>query len=186
MRPLIITALTSIDGVMDSPGGGDHRSAGWTFNDIEFDEAAYEIKGREQDEASALLFGRRTYEEFAPVWPTMDEFAGYNAMPRFVVSTTLETDDDRWPATILRSVDDVAALKDTDGGPILVHGSAELGGHLADAGLVDRYHLLVFPVLLGAGKRLFGQSDVPATTLTLVEHETYSNGIQKQVFDVSR
>ncbi len=89
MRTLIVTAFVSTDGVMEAPGGGDHRSAGWTFKGIEFDEAAYAIKASEQDEASALLLGRRTYEECAPVWPTMDEFAGYNAIPRYVVSTTL-------------------------------------------------------------------------------------------------
>lgn len=187
MRTLIITAFMSLDGVMEAPGGGDHRSAGWTFNDIEFDPAAYEIKGREQEEATALLLGRRSYEEFAPVWPTMTEdFAGYNAMPRYVVSTTLEEADPGWPATILRSIDDVAALKETDGGPISVHGSATLGAALADAGLVDRYHLLVFPLLLGAGTRLFSETDKDATKLALVEHEVYANGIQKQVFDVVR
>jgi dihydrofolate reductase len=186
MRTLIVTAFVSFDGVMEAPGGGSHRNAGWTFKTVEFDEAAYEIKGREQEETSALLLGRRSYEEFAPVWPTMAEFAGYNAMPRYVVSTTLASDDERWPATILRSVDDVAALKETEGGPIAVHGSAKLGQSLADAGLVDRYHLLVFPVLLGAGKRLFGESDQDTTRLRLTEHEAYRNGVQKQVFDVVR
>ena len=186
MRTLIVTAFVSTDGVMDSPGGGAHRSAGWTFKDVEFDPAAYELKGREQEETTALLLGRRTYEEFAPVWPTMDDFAEYNAMPRYVVSTTLEADDPGWPATILRSVDDVAALKETDGGPIAVHGSATLGAALADAGLVDRYHLLVFPLLLGAGRRLFSEADQAVTKLDLVEHEVYSNGIQTQVFDVVR
>jgi dihydrofolate reductase len=189
MRQLIITAFTSIDGVMEAPGGGDHRSAGWTFEQVEMDEAAYEIKSREQAEAGALLLGRRTYEEFAPVWPGMDDvFPQYNAMPRYVVSTTMtETDvDPSWPATILRSVDDVAALKETDGWPISVHGSATLGAVLADAGLVDRYHLLVFPVLLGAGRRLWSEADKDATKLRLVEHATYSNGVQMQVFDVVR
>lgn len=187
MRPLIVTAFTSLDGVMEAPGGGDHRSAGWTFQAVEMDEAAYEIKGREQSEATALLLGRTTYEEFAPVWPSMDDvFAEYNAMPKYVVSTTLEDTDPGWPATILRSVDDVAALKETEGGPISVHGSATLGASLADAGLVDRYHLLVFPVLLGAGRRLWSESDKDLTKLQLVEHEAYSNGIQKQVFDVVR
>ena len=186
MRTLIVTAFVSTDGVMEAPGGGDHRSAGWTFQTVEFDEAAYEIKGREQEETTALLLGRRSYEEFAPVWPTMDEFAGYNAMPRYVVSTTVSGDDPRWPATVLRSLDDVAALKETEGGPIAVHGSATLGQSLADAGLVDRYHLLVFPVLLGAGKRLFSESDKDATRLRLTEHAVYSNGIQKQVLDVVR
>ncbi|MET0448779.1 MAG: dihydrofolate reductase family protein, partial [Aeromicrobium sp.] len=123
---------------------------------------------------------------FAPVWPTMDEFATYNAMPRYVVSTTLTQDDPRWPATVLSSIDDVAALKETEGGPIAVHGSATLGKALADAGLVDRYHLLVFPLLLGAGLRLFSEADRDATKLQLVEHEVYSNGIQKNVLDVVR
>lgn len=186
MRSLIVTAFVSADGVMEAPGGGDHRSAGWTFKTVEFDEAAYEIKAREQEETTALLFGRKTYEEFAPVWPTMEEFAEYNAMPRYVVSTTLEADDPGWPATLLRSLDEVAALKETEGGPIAVHGSAGLGASLADAGLVDRYHLLVFPVLLGAGKRLFSEADKEATKLELVEHEAYSNGIQKQVYNVIR
>jgi dihydrofolate reductase len=186
MRTLIVTAFVSADGVMEAPGGGDHRSAGWTFNTVEFDPAAYEIKGREQEETAALLLGRRTYEEFAPVWPTMDEFAEYNAMPRYVVSTTLTADDPRWPATVLRSVDEVADLKQSEGGPIAVHGSATLGASLADAGLVDRYHLLVFPVLVGAGRRLFSEADKDLTKLRLVEHEVYSNGIQKQVFDVVR
>ncbi|OAA24518.1 RibD-like protein [Frankia sp. EI5c] len=135
-------------------------------------------------ETTALLLGRVSYQAFAPIWPTMEDFAGYNAMPRYVVSSTLTEADPRWPATILRSVDDVAALKETDGGPIAVHGSATLGRSLADAGLVDRYHLLVFPLLLGAGKRLFSEADKDKTMLRLTEHETYSNGIQKQVFDV--
>lgn len=187
MRNLIVTAFVSTDGVMEAPGGGDHRSAGWTFNDIEFDPAAYEIKGREQDEAGALLMGRRSYEEFAPIWPTMvDDFAGYNSMPRYVVSTTLAETDPGWPATILRSVDDVRELKQSEGGPILVQGSATLGAALADADLVDRYHLLVFPLLLGAGTRLFSETDQDATKLALVEHEVFPNGIQKQVFDVVR
>jgi len=188
MRSLIVTAFVSVDGVMEAPGGeADYRNTGWTFKDIEFDPAAYEIKGREQEESGALLLGRTSYEAFAPVWPTMTaEFAGYNAMPRYVVSTTLAEPDERWPATILRSLDEVAALKETDGGPISVHGSATLGKSLADAGLVDRYHLLVFPVLLGAGKRLFSETDKDKTMLKLVEFEAYPNGIQKQVFDVVR
>ncbi|MET0468520.1 MAG: dihydrofolate reductase family protein [Aeromicrobium sp.] len=188
MRTLIVTAFVSLDGVMEAPGGEPgYRNAGWTFKDVEFDPAAYEIKGREQEEATALLMGRRSYEAFAPVWPTMtEEFAGYNAMPRYVVSTTLTQDDPGWPATILRSIDDVAALKETEGGPISVHGSATLGAALADAGLVDRYHLLVFPVLLGAGRRLFSEADKDTTRLALVEHEAYGNGVTKHVYDVKR
>lgn len=184
MRTLIVTEFITLDGVVDSPGGGDHPHAGWTFKEVEFDEAAYEIKGREQEEAGAMLMGRRSYEEFAPVWPSMTEdFAGYNAMPRYVVSRTL-SDTSRWPATVLGSLADVRALKEGDGAPIIVHGSATLAQGLAAAGLVDRYHLLVFPLLLGTGKRLFGEG--PMQPLRLVESQTYGNGIVKAVYDVQR
>lgn len=183
MRTLIVTEFISLDGVVDSPGGGDHPHAGWTFKDVEFDEAAYEIKGREQDEAEALLLGRKSYDEFAPVWPSMEEFAGYNAMPRYVVSTTLT--DPAWEVTVLGSLDEVADLRAGDGGPIIVHGSATLAQNLAAAGLVDRYHLLVFPILLGGGKRLFA-TDADKTKLRLAEYAAYSNGIQLNVLDVVR
>lgn len=191
MRTLITTAFVSLDGVVEGPGGEPgYRNSGWTFQDIEFDPAAYELKGREQGEATAMMMGRVSYEAFAPVWPGMtEEFPGYNAMPKYVVSTTLQEADlvTNWgETTILRSLDDVAALKETDGGPIIVHGSAALNRALSDAGLIDRYHLLVFPVLLGAGKRLFSETDKAKQQLRVVESETYSNGIQKVVYDVIR
>ena len=190
MRPLIVSAFLSLDGVMEAPGGEPgYRNSGWTFKDIEFDMAAYELKGREQEEAGALLMGRTSYEAFAPVWPGMAEFTGYLAMPKYVVSTTLQDKDlvtDWNEINILRSLDDVAALKQTEGGPILTAGSATLHQGLSDAGLVDRYHLLVFPVLLGAGKRLFSTTDKDKQQLKVVESETYSNGIQKLVYDVVR
>jgi dihydrofolate reductase len=191
MRTLITTAFVSLDGVVEAPGGEPgHRSSGWTFKDIEFDPAAYELKGREQQEAAAMMMGRVSYEAFSPVWPTMtEEFPQYLTMPKYVVSTTLQDADlvDNWgDITILRTLDDVAALKETDGGPIIVHGSATLNRNLSDAGLIDRYHLLVFPVLLGAGKRLFSTSDVDKTMLKVLESETYPNGIQKLVYDVVR
>ncbi|HEX5535166.1 MAG TPA: dihydrofolate reductase family protein, partial [Actinomycetales bacterium] len=164
MRALIATAFVSLDGVIEAPGGEPgYRNSGWTFNDIEFDEAAYEIKGQEQDEATAMMLGRVSYQAFSPVWPDMTaEFSGYNAMPKYVVSTTLQEKDlvSNWgEISILRSLDDVAALKETEGGPIIIHGSATLNRNLSDARLIDRYHLLVFPVLLGAGKRLFSDTD---------------------------
>ncbi len=191
MRTLIATAFVSLDGVIEGPGGeAGYRNSGWTFKDIEFDAAAYELKGREQEEAAAMMMGRVSYEAFSPVWPSMTEdFAGYNAMPKYVVSTTLEEKDlvSNWgEISILRSLDDVAALKETDGGPIGIHGSATLNRNLSDAHLIDRYHLLVFPVLLGAGKRLFSDTDKDKQSLTLVESESYSNGIQKLVYDVTR
>jgi dihydrofolate reductase len=88
--------------------------------------------------------------------------------------------------SILRSLDDVAALKETEGGPISIHGSATLNRNLSDARLIDRYHLLVFPVLLGAGKRLFSDIEKDKQNLTLIESESYANGIQKLVYDVIR
>ena len=189
MRTLIYTAFVSLDGVVDSPGGGpgeSHRSAGWTFKDIDFVEEAYDIKGREQDEAEAMMLGRVSYEAFSQVWPSMDEFARYRGLPKYVVSTTLEENDlvDNWgETTILRSLDDVAKVKEGDGGPIIIHGSATLARNLADAGLLDRYHLLMFPVLLGAGKRMFSDSDKDKQMLSLVETESYRNGIHKLVYD---
>ncbi|WP_040810362.1 dihydrofolate reductase family protein [Nocardia concava] len=190
MRTLISSAFVSLDGVVEGPGGEPgYRNSGWTFKDIEFVPEAYEIKGREQDEATAMLLGRVSYAAFSPVWPDMEDFAGYKVMPKYVVSTTLSDADlvSNWgETTILRSVDEVAALKETEGGPIIIHGSASLNRSLSDAGLIDRYHLLVFPLLLGAGKRLFSDTDKDAQKLKLVEFETYSNGVQKQVFDVVR
>ncbi|MET9427338.1 dihydrofolate reductase family protein [Streptomyces sp. NPDC003036] len=189
-RTLISTAFISLDGVVEAPGGEPgYRNSGWTFKHVEFLPEAFEIKGREQKEASAMLMGRTSYEAFSAVWPDMEDFADYKSMPKYVVSTTLTEDAlvSHWcETTILRSVDDVAALKQTEGGPIIVHGSATLNHALSDAGLIDRYHLLVFPLLLGAGKRLFSATDKDVQKLKLVEHAAYANGLQKQVFDVVR
>ncbi len=173
MRTLIVTAFVSLDGVMEAPGGEpNYRNTGWTFKDIEHVDESYEIKGREQQEAGAMMMGRVSYEAFAPIWPDLDYFTTYNALPKYVVSTTLQEADlvTNWGEThILRSADDVAALKETGGGPIIIHGSARLGASLADAGLVDRYHLLLFPTLLGAGKRLFSSTDKDKQMLRVVE-----------------
>ncbi|WP_221353708.1 dihydrofolate reductase family protein [Streptomyces beigongshangae] len=190
MRTLISTAFVSLDGVVEAPGGEPgYRNSGWTFKDVEFLPDAYEIKDREQREAAAMLLGRSSYQAFSAVWPGMEEFSGYKVMPKYVVSTTLTEDalvSDWGPTTVLRSLDEVAALKGTEGGPIIVHGSAALNRSLSDAGLIDRYHLLVFPLLLGAGKRLFSDTDKDTQKLRLVEHEAYANGLQKNVFDVVR
>ncbi|MER6941989.1 dihydrofolate reductase family protein [Nocardioides sp. NPDC127514] len=193
MRTLIYSAFVSIDGVVDSPGGGSpseqHRSGGWTFKDIEFLPEAYAIKGSEMEEAGALLFGRRSYEAFAPIWPDIEDFAVVKEIPKYVVSTSLGDDAlvDNWgPQNILRSLDEVEKLKQGDGAPILIAGSAELARNLSDAGLIDRYHLLVFPVVLGAGKSMWSETDKDKQRLELVESETYANGIIKLVYDVLR
>lgn len=191
MRSLIYSAFVSLDGVVDSPGGGvpseQHRSGGWTYKDLDFLPEAYEIKGREMEEAGAMMFGRASYEAFAPVWPGIEEFTVVKDIPKYVVSSSLSEDAlvEGWgPQTILRSLDDVAAAKQEEGGPILVAGSAELARNLEDAGLIDRYHLLVFPVVLGAGKRMWSETDKEKRMLKVVESETYANGIQKLVYDV--
>lgn len=191
MRTLVYTAFVSLDGVVQGPGPEPgYRNGGWTFEDIEFREEVYELKAREQGEASALMLGRASYEAFAPVWPSMtEEFPHYNAMPKYVVSTTLQEKDlvDNWgETTILRSVEDVAALKETDGGTISIHGSASLARSLADTGLLDRYHLLVFPWVLGAGKRMWSETDKDRQKLALVESASYENGVQKLCYEVVR
>jgi dihydrofolate reductase len=191
MREIVVTEFISLDGVVDSPGGeSGYEHSGWTFRDVKPDLAAYELKGREQEEAGALLVGRVSWDAFHQVWPTMKEFDRYNEIPKYVVSSTLTEDEvaaSPWqPATLLRSLDDVAALKETEGGEIQVHGSARLAQGLAAAGLVDRYHLLVFPLVLGHGKRLFPADGGSKQGLELVEHATYGNGIQKLCYRVAR
>jgi dihydrofolate reductase len=188
MRTLISTAFMSLDGVVEDPGGqSEYRNGGWTFKSVDFVPEAYALKGSEQLESTAILMGRKSYQLFSPVWPNMEEFAHYNSLPKYVVSTTLTDDDlvsDWGPTTVLRSLDDVAALKESEGGPIIIHGSVTLNHALADAGLIDRYNLLVFPLLLGAGERLFSDTDKDTQKLRLVDSEVFSNGIQKNVFDV--
>lgn len=191
MRPIVYTAFMSIDGVVEGPGGEPgYRNSGWTFQDIEFVPEAYEIKGREQNEATALMLGRISYESFSQVWPSMtDEFPGYNAMPKFVVSSSLGAADlvDNWgETTILRDLDEVRELREGDGGPIIVHGSGTLARNLSDAGLIDRYHLLVFPVVLGAGKSMWSDTDKDKQLLELTESERFANGVQKLVYNVVR
>jgi dihydrofolate reductase len=189
MRTLISTAFISLDGVVEAPGGEPgYRHSGWVFKHSDFLPEAFEIKGREQKEAAAMLMGRVSYQEFSQVWPGREEFADYKVMPKYVVSTTLGEDDlvtDWGETTILRSLDEVAALKETEGGPVIVHGSATLNQGLSDAGLIDRYHLLVFPVLLGGGKSLFSTADKDKRMLSLRESQAYSNGIVKLIYDVA-
>ena len=190
MRELVYTGFMSLDGVVDSPGGGPnegHRSGGWVAKDIEFVAEAFALKGEELEETTALMFGRRSYELFAPFWPTSQDHAPYKDLPKYVVSATLPDDDlveDWGPTTILRSTDDVVELKKGDGGAIFIHGSAELARRLSDAGLIDRYNLLMFPTLLGAGKSLFSRADRDKQSLRLRTSTAYSNGILKLIYDV--
>ncbi|WP_194825831.1 dihydrofolate reductase family protein [Nocardia sp. XZ_19_231] len=189
-RELVYTGFMSLDGVVDSPGGKveGHRSGGWVM-ETEFVPEAFSLKGEELADTTALMFGRRSYEAFAPIWRDSEDHAAYKDLPKYVVSSSL-TDDaliDGWgEITILRSTEDIEKLKQTEGGPIYIHGSAALAESLSDADLIDRYNLLVFPVLLGAGKSLFGRADRPKQQLHLRDSATYSNGVAKLVYDVVR
>ncbi|BBE21367.1 deaminase reductase [Arthrobacter sp. MN05-02] len=187
-RELVWTGFMTLDGVVDSPGGSveGHRSGGWVFS-TEFVPEAFELKSEELRETTALMFGRRSYEAFAPIWPGSEDHAGYRNLPKYVVSGTLDQDaivDDWGPIEILRTLDDVAALKQRGEGAIFIHGSAELARNLADANLIDRYNLLVFPVLLGTGKNLFSMRDRDRQRLHLRDSGVYSNGVIKAVYDV--
>lgn len=178
----------TLDGVVDSPGGEEegHPQGGWVLS-TPFDEEAFSLKGEELAETSALMFGRRSYEAFAPVWNGSADHAAYQDIPKIVVSTTLDEADlhEGWGETrILRSTEEVAAEKAGEGGAIFVHGSAELGRRLGEAGLIDRYHLLLFPVTLGAGKRVLPTSAHDRQDLRLRDSAAYANGVVKLVYDV--
>ena len=189
-RELVWTGFMTLDGVVDSPGGAveGHPSGGWVLQ-TPFDPDSFALKAEELEETSALMFGRRSYEAFASTWPGSEDHVAYRDLPKYVVSSTLGEDAlvDGWgPQQILRSTDDVAALKQTEGGAIFVHGSAELARRLADADLVDRYNLLVFPVLLGSGKSVFSRTERDRHQLRLRESASYPNGVLKAVYEVVR
>lgn len=183
MRTIVTTHFVSLDGVAEAPGGEPgFRHSGWTF-DVEHDPAAYANKEAEQQAAGAMLMGGRTYEAFSAVWPTMDYFARWNSLPKYVVSSTVT--DPQWHDTTVISFDDVAGLKEGDGGPIYVQGSMALTQSLLRAGLVDEVRLLVFPVILGSGRGPFPTDAGDKIGLTLVDSTSYANGAQYQVFRVN-
>lgn len=189
-REIVYTGFVTADGVLDSPGGTveGHPYGGWVM-DTPFDPEAFALKGDEIAETGALLLGRNSYQAFAPIWRDSEDHAAYRDLPKFVVSTTLDEADltAGWGETrILRSLADVAALKDTEGRAIFIHGSAELARELAAAGLIDRYHLLQFPVLRGAGKHLFPREQPISGQLRLRESEAYPNGVVKLIYEVVR
>ena len=158
MGRIIVTEYISIDGVIEAPGGEeDYEHVNWVF-EFERGEEGQRFKDDEALRSEALLLGRITYEGFAPAWPTMEgEVADkFNAMPKYVVSRTLV--DPEWNnTTVLRGdvIEEATALKQRIKGDVVVHGSAQLVRALFGAGLVDELRLMVFPVVLGSGKRLF-------------------------------
>lgn len=183
MGRIVVTEFVSLDGVMEAPGGDEgYKHKAWTF---EFDrgDAGNKFKLDELFEAEAQLFGRRTYEGFAAAWPSREDDAGFadriNSMPKYVFSSTLRETD--WEPTTILSGDfatEIGKLKDEVDGAILVAGSCQLVHGLIEHDLVDELRLMVFPVLLGTGKRLFAEHDDEKKTFRLVESNTVgSDGV---------
>jgi len=184
MRKVIVTVFVSLDGVMQAPGGPDEdteggfKHGGWTgpyWND--------EIGKFKLDEvlaSDALLLGRKTYQGFAKAWPSVKDEDGFadkmNSMPKFVVSTTLEEGEWNNSRVIKDNIaEEVAKLKQQPGQGILIYGSGELAQTLMQHDLIDEYRLLVYPVVLGSGKRLF--RDGSKAALKLVETKAFGSGV---------
>ena len=177
MGRIVVTEFISLDGVMEGPGGGeDYKHVGWTF-EFNRGEEGDQFKLDETRNSAALLLGRRTYEGFAAAWPSREgEFADlFNSMPKYVVSTTLQ--DPEWNnTTVLKDIDDVRRIKDEIDGDIVVHGSAQLAQGLIENDLVDELRLMVFPIILGTGKRLFGETS-DKKPFQLADTKTVGDGV---------
>ena len=179
MGKIVITEFVSLDGVMEDPGGSeDFEYGGWTFQ-INRGEDGDTFKLDEARNSAALLLGRVTYEGFASAWPSMEgEFADtFNSMPKYVVSSTLKSAD--WNNSTILSGDVVKLVsklkKDVDG-DIVVHGSAQLAQALLEHDLVDELRLMVFPVVLGSGKRLFGATSAKKS-MQLADSKMVGDGV---------
>ena len=183
MAKLVVTEFVSLDGVMDDPGGSEGtKHGGWTFQFDRGDEGN-KFKLDELVASDALLLGRVTYQGFAEAWPRVTDNEGYaqkmNTMRKYVVSTTLTDDEATWDNTeVIRGdvAGEIARLKAEPGGDILVHGSCSLVHSLMEYGLVDEYRLMVFPIVLGSGKRLFAETS-DTTRFVLTECGTAGDGI---------
>jgi len=184
MGRIVVTEFISLDGVVEDPGGSeDFKYGGWSFEFNRGDEGD-RFKRDETMASDALLLGRVTYQGFADSWPQRDgEFADkFNNMPKYVVSSTLK--DPEWTNTTVIEDDlaeEVAKLRDSHDGDVIVHGSVQLAQALIDKDLVDALHLMVFPVILGAGKRLFGETG-DKKTLKLTDSKTVGDGVSILVY----
>jgi dihydrofolate reductase len=182
MGKIVATEFISLDGVIEDPGGAeDFAHGGWTF-EIDRGEEGDKFKLDELNEAEAQLLGRVTYEGFAAAWPTMEDPVGFatkmNSMPKYVYSTTLESAE--WENSTILSGDFAASIgkaKEEVDGVILVAGSARLVQGLIAADLLDELRLMVFPVILGGGRRLFAE-DGGKVPLILTDARTIGAGIQ--------
>ena len=179
MGRIVVTEFVSLDGVMEDPGGAeDFKHGGWSFA-IDRGEEGDRFKLDETMSSEVLLLGRVTYEGFAAAWPSREgDFADtFNTMPKYVVSSTLE--NPTWTnSTVLREdvADEVAKLRRQHAGDIVVHGSATLVQSLLEGELVDELRLMVFPVVLGAGKRLFGET-TDKKALRLADTKVVGDGV---------
>lgn len=177
MRNIVVTEFLSLDGIMEEPA--------WTVPYWNDDIAKF--KGDEMLASDALLLGRVTYQGFAAAWPeSKDEGAEeMNSIAKYVVSTTL--DKAEWNNShIIKGhiVEEITKLKQQEGQDILVYGSATLVQTLMQHDLVDRYRLLVYPVVLGKGKRLFKEG--AAATLKLLESQLFSSGVVALIYELDR
>ena len=185
MGRIVVTEFVSLDGVMEDPGGAeDFKYGGWSFEYNRGDEGD-QFKLDEVFDAEALLLGRVTYEGFAEAWPSREgEFADkFNQMPKYVVSSTL--DDPEWANTTVLDgdlADAVTKLRDDHDGSIYVHGSARLVQALLGSDLVDQLNLMVFPVVLGTGKRVFGETS-DKKPLKLSHSKTVGDGVAILVYE---
>jgi dihydrofolate reductase len=181
MGKIVVTEFISLDGVVEDPGGSeDYARGGWAF-DFDRGQEGDKFKLDETFEAEAQLLGRVTYEGFAAAWPEREDEAGFakrmNEMPKYVVSSTIERPE--WQNTTVLSGDPiaaVAALREELDGIVLVAGSVTLAQALLENDLVDELRLMVFPVLLGAGKRLFPEGETKRP-LKLTESKTVGDGV---------
>jgi dihydrofolate reductase len=182
---IVVTEFVSLDGVMEGPAGDDDFVRGaWSF-EVDRGEEGNKFKLDETREAEALLLGRRTYEGFAAAWPSRDgEFADkFNNMPKYVVSSTLE--DPEWNNTTVLGGDleeEVSKLRGEREGDIVVHGSAQLVHALVENDLVDELRLMVFPVVLGTGKHVFGETS-DKKRLRLASSKTVGDGVNILVYE---
>jgi dihydrofolate reductase len=185
MGQIVVTEFVSLDGVVEDPGGAeDFEHGGWSFK-FERGEEGDRFKLEETMGSEALLLGRVTWEGFAEAWPQREgEFADkFNSMPKYVVSSTLA--DPGWSnSTVIdpAALDaEVGRLRDAHEGDVVVHGSPTLVRALIDRGLVDELRLMVFPVVLGSGKRLFGETET-MRTLALADSKVVGDGVAILVY----
>jgi dihydrofolate reductase len=182
---IVVTEFVSLDGVMEDPGGAENfKHGGWSF-EIARGEEGDKFKLDEAFASEALLLGRVTYEGFAAAWPSREgEFADkFNSMPKYVVSSTL--DEPEWTnSTLLKGdvAEEVGKLRQEQDGDIVVHGSAQLVQTLIDNDLVDEFRLMVYPLVLGSGKRLFGETS-NKKPLRLVDSKVVGDGVAILIYE---